>query len=135
MAGEAGFDVHITAMEFASSLSTAHAGDFQAYLLAWSGRVDPDGNLYTFLHTGGAQNDGGYSSPVVDKALDDATLTTDPAARHALYDQAQQQVAADAPKLYLWTPRNLAGMSARVQGYRAVPDGMVRLQGLSMAGR
>ena len=135
MAGEAGFDVHITAMEFASSLNAAQAGGFQAYLLAWSGRVDPDGNLYSFLHTGGAQNYGAYSSAVVDKALSDADLAGDQAARHALYDAAQGQVAADLPVLYLWTPRNLAGMSARVQGYRAVPDGLVRLQGLSLAGR
>ena len=49
MTSEAGFDVKITAMEFASSLDNAQAGGFQTYLLAWSGRIDPDGNLYSFL--------------------------------------------------------------------------------------
>ena len=135
MTAEAGFDVHITAMEFASSLDAGQAGNFEAYLLAWSGRVDPDGNLYSFLHSGGSQDYGGYANAVVDKALDDARLVTDVAARHALYDTAQGQVARDVPILYLWTPRNIAGMSARVQGYRAVPDGLVRLQGLSLAGK
>ena len=45
MAAETGFDVKITAMEFASSLDNAQQGGFQSYLLAWSGRIDPDGNL------------------------------------------------------------------------------------------
>ena len=46
MAREAGFDVKIQAAEFATSLNMADKGDFEAYVLAWSGRPDPDGNLY-----------------------------------------------------------------------------------------
>ena len=56
MASEAGFDVKIKAMEFASSLQAAYAGDFQAYLIGWSGRADPDGNMYPFLFSGGEAN-------------------------------------------------------------------------------
>ena len=73
MATEAGFDVQIKAMEFASSLSAAHVGQYQAYLIGWSGRVDIDGNTYSFLHSGQANNDGHYSNPVVDKLLDQGT--------------------------------------------------------------
>src|SRR6202012_1330467 len=60
MVKDAGFDVKIRLTEFASSLSAAAQGDFQAYLLMWSGRVDPDGNLYGFLHGGSAGNDAHY---------------------------------------------------------------------------
>jgi hypothetical protein len=38
----------------------------------------------------------------------------------------------DLPITYLWTPCNLVGMSAKLSGFRAVPDGMIRLQGLAM---
>src|SRR5262249_1024476 len=48
MAGEAGFDVKIRVTEFATSLNEAEAGRFQAFLIGWSGRVDPDGNSYIF---------------------------------------------------------------------------------------
>ena len=48
MAREAGFDVKIQATEFATSLNMADKGDFEAYVLAWSGRADPDGNLFSF---------------------------------------------------------------------------------------
>ncbi len=55
MVKEAGFDLHINMMEFAASLDAEDRGDFEAYLIGWSGRVDPDGNTWSFLHTGGAQ--------------------------------------------------------------------------------
>ena len=48
MAGELGIDMKIRVTEFATSLKQAEAGDYQAYLLAWSGRSDPDGNVYSF---------------------------------------------------------------------------------------
>ena len=61
MAAEAGFDVHIQAIEFASSLQAAQRGDYQAYMIGWSGRVDIDGNTYQFLHSGQGNNAGHYA--------------------------------------------------------------------------
>src|SRR4029077_16925235 len=49
MAGEAGFDIKLQAVEFASSLDLAVKGDFEAYQIGWSGRTDPDGNIYNFI--------------------------------------------------------------------------------------
>ena len=51
MASEAGFDMKIRLTEFATSLKQAEAGEYQAFMLAWSGRIDPDGNSYIFLKT------------------------------------------------------------------------------------
>ena len=49
MAAEAGFDIKIEATEFATSLDRGAKGDFEAYLIGWSGRTDPDGNIYNFV--------------------------------------------------------------------------------------
>ena len=133
MVAEAGFDVHIRSMEFASSLAASQGGDMQAYLIGWSGRVDIDGNTYAFLHTGAANNDGRYSNASVDKLLDDARGLTDLAQRKALYAQMWPQLRQDLPVTYLWTPTNIVAMSARLTGFRPVPDGMIRLQGLAMS--
>jgi peptide/nickel transport system substrate-binding protein len=46
MSREAGFDVKIQTTEFATSLNMADKGDFEAYVLSWSGRPDPDGNMF-----------------------------------------------------------------------------------------
>ncbi|MBV9538470.1 MAG: ABC transporter substrate-binding protein [Acidisphaera sp.] len=133
MAAEAGFDVKLRTTEFATALDTAERGDYQMFLEGWSGRVDPDGNTWNFLHTGGPLNYPGYSNPAVDQALDGARTTTEQGERKALYDKVSAQVEQDLPELYLMVPKNIVGMSAKLSGFRAVPDGMIRLQGLTMA--
>jgi len=132
MAADAGFDVHIRATEFATTLSLSEQGQYQALMIGWSGRVDIDGNTYAFLHSKQAQNVGGYANPTVDKLLDEARAMTDVGQRKALYAQMMTQEAQDLPITYLWTPRNIVGMSAKLQGFRPVPDGMIRVQGLEM---
>jgi peptide/nickel transport system substrate-binding protein len=133
MAGEVGFDVHIQAMEFASSLQAAVHGDFRAYMIGWSGRADIDGNTYGFLHSGQANNNGSYNNPTVDKLLDEARGTTDLAKRRELYGQMWPILRQELPITYLWNARNIVGMSAKLNGFRAIPDGMIRVQGLEMA--
>jgi peptide/nickel transport system substrate-binding protein len=133
MAAEAGFDVKLNTMEFASSLDAATRGDFESYILAWSGRADADGNLWNFLHTGGAQNYPGYANKDVDNWLDQARLITDVKARQALYAKVAVQENKDLPLVYLYVPKNIVGMSTKISGFVPVPDGMIRLQGLSMS--
>ena len=133
MAAEAGFDVRLTASEYASALATSARGDFEAFLTAWSGRVDPDGNLFTFLHSGGANNDGKYSDKDVDTLLEKARAVADVPSRAAIYADFWTIEARDLPLMYLWQQKNLVGMSAKVQGFRPIPDGMIRLQGVSLA--
>ena len=81
MAKEAGFDVKIQATEFATSLDMADKGQFEAYVLAWSGRADPDGNLFSFDACKQPLNYAGYCKPEVDELLNRSRTTLDPAER------------------------------------------------------
>src|SRR6266404_6256830 len=74
MAAEAGFDLKIRVIEFATSFKQAQAGEFQIFQINWSGRIDPDGNSYVFLHSNAPQNDGGYSNPEADKLMPDGLV-------------------------------------------------------------
>jgi peptide/nickel transport system substrate-binding protein len=132
MAREAGFDVKIKSMEFASSLQAAYAGDFEAYLIGWSGRADPDGNLWQMLHTGGTFNYGHYSNAEVDRALDDARTVASVEQRRAFYAKLWEHERDDLPLIYLWAPANIVGLKASITGFRQVPDGLIRLQGMAM---
>jgi peptide/nickel transport system substrate-binding protein len=132
MTAEAGFDVHIQAMEFASSLQASVRGDYEAYLIGWSGRVDADGNTYAFLHSGQGNNAAHYGNPTVDKLLDEARGMTDVAKRRADYHQVWSELQRDLPITYLYNGRNIVGMTARLQGFRPIPDGMIRIQGMEM---
>ena len=44
-------------------LQSGRKGDFEAYFTFWSGRPDPDGNVYTFATCKGAQNDSTTATP------------------------------------------------------------------------
>ncbi|HEX9591626.1 MAG TPA: ABC transporter substrate-binding protein, partial [Bradyrhizobium sp.] len=72
MAAEAGFDMKIRVTETATALKAAEAGEYQAFILDWSGRIDPDGNSYIFHKSKAPQNYSAYSNPDVDRLLDDA---------------------------------------------------------------
>ena len=133
MTAEAGFDVHIQAMEFASSLQASQRGDYEVYLIGWSGRVDADGNTFQFLHSGQGNNVSHYSNPIVDKMLQGARDQTDGAKRRADYYQAWSELQRDLPITYLYNGRNIVAMSAKLQGFRPIPDGMIRIQGMEMA--
>ena len=107
-------------------------GGFEAYLLAWSGRIDPDGNLYVFLHTGGPQNYGHYSNPADGQAAGrrPASSRTRPSARRSTA-RLPELTQKDLPISYIYTIRYFAGLSAKVAGFKPVPDGMIRLQGIT----
>lgn len=133
MVSEAGFNLTLRAMEFASSLQAATRGEFQTYLVGWSGRVDPDGNIYTFTRTGGGQNDGRYSNPEVDRLLDAARTELDVAKRRDLYAQAVRiAFGQDVGRIYLWHRKNIMAHTARLSGYRPISDGMIRIQGMRL---
>jgi peptide/nickel transport system substrate-binding protein len=132
MAAEAGFDLKIRVIEFATSFKQAQAGEFQAFLIGWSGRIDPDGNSYVFLHTKAPQNDGGYSNPEADKAMEDARLVTDPAQRKAIYEKLTKAVLNDEPLIYLYHRKLLIAHTTKLEGYRQMPDGLVRVIGLKL---
>jgi peptide/nickel transport system substrate-binding protein len=132
MAAEAGFDIRIRVTELATALKAAEAGEYQAFLLDWSGRVDPDGNSYIFHKTGAPQNYSAYSNPAVDKALDDARLVSDLPARKAIYEIATKQVLEDEPVIYLYHRKVLIAHTTKLEGYTQMPDGLVRVVGLKL---
>ncbi len=132
MAKEAGFDIRIQSTEFATSLNLADKGQFEAYVLAWSGRADPDGNLHTMLACKGPTNYAGYCKDDVEKLITESRTSLDATRRAAAYDKIAQQVQKDRPIVYLFHRHWLWAHTAKLSGLRTVPDGMVRVQGLKM---
>ena len=132
MASETGFDMKIRVTEFATSLKQAEAGEYQAFMLAWSGRIDPDGNSYVFLHKDAPQNYSAWANAEADKALDDARLVADPAKRKATYETLTKLVLEENPILYIYHRRILIAHTTRLEGYKQMPDGLVRVVGLKL---
>ncbi|HEX7271059.1 MAG TPA: ABC transporter substrate-binding protein [Casimicrobiaceae bacterium] len=133
MVKEAGFDVKIQSTEFSTSLDMADKGQFEAYVLAWSGRADPDGNIFSFAACKQPLNYSGLCKPEVDELLTRARTTLDTAERKKIYEQvATILVAKDRPDIYLFHRHWLWAYTSKLSGLRTVPDGLVRVQGLKL---
>ena len=132
MAAEAGFDLKIRVTELATALKQAEAGEYQAFILDWSGRIDPDGNSYIFHKSRAPQNYSAYSNPDVDKVLDDARLVTDMAQRKSIYEKMTKSILEDEPIIYLYHRKNLIAHTTKLEGYKQMPDGLVRVIGLKL---
>jgi len=130
MVKEAGFDVKIQSTEFATSLDLADKGQYEAYVLAWSGRADPDGNIYSFDACKQPLNYAGYCKQEIDDLLNRSRSLGDPAERRKVYAQIAAVVLKDRPIVYLYHRHWLWAYTNKLSGLRTVPDGLVRVQGL-----
>jgi peptide/nickel transport system substrate-binding protein len=130
MAGEAGFDVKIRATESATATNAAEAGRFQAYLSLWSGRSDPDGNIYIYHKCGGPLNWGQYCDKEIDSWLDAGRLTSNFDERKAIYQKVAAKVLDGGSIIYLFHRKWLIAHTARLEGFRPIPDGLIRVVGL-----
>jgi peptide/nickel transport system substrate-binding protein len=69
----------------------------------------------------------------VDALLEQTRVVQDVPGRRELYGKILEQTRQDLPIIYMWNQKNIVGLSARVTGFRPVPDGLIRLQGVSLA--
>ncbi len=132
MAAEAGFDLKIRVTEFATSLKQAEEGNFQLYLIGWSGRSDPDGNSYSFHTCDSPQNNGKYCDKEVDAAHREARTKSDPAERKKAYETVARKFLAEGHITYLYHTQVLVAHSDKVEGYKQIPDGLVRVVGVKL---
>jgi peptide/nickel transport system substrate-binding protein len=132
MLAEAGITMNIQTQENVTMLTNGRKGDFEAYFTFWSGRPDPDGNVFTHNTCKGAQNDSHYCNEEVDTLLTKARQVPEPAERKKLYDRATEILLRDVSRIHLWHRRVFTGYSARITGFTPYPDGIIRLKGLKL---
>ncbi|HEX7000777.1 MAG TPA: ABC transporter substrate-binding protein [Trueperaceae bacterium] len=132
MAGEVGFDITLRATEFATALDLQEQGQYAAFPVGWSGRIDPDGNIHQFHTCEGALNESGFCDPEVDRLLNEARAAGNNDDRFELYRQALERYLPDRHIIYLYHTQLFFPHTAAVQGFQAYPDGLIRLQGVSL---
>ena len=132
MASEAGFAVKVEAVEPNAGGQANLAGDFDAALLTWSGRADPDANISIWFTCNGPFNFGHYCNKQVGELLAQARSTTDPAQRIPLYRKVVGLYMADMPQVILYNYTWLWGLTRQLQGFVPNKDGLIRVQGLRL---
>jgi peptide/nickel transport system substrate-binding protein len=128
MVGEAGFDMKIEVLEANTLTSNANQGDYEAALVIWSGRADPDGNISIWLACDGFLNWGKYCNPQLDAHLAAARRKIAPALRLADYAAAAEIYLDARAHIFLYNYRWFWGVAERVEGFAPHPDGIIRLQ-------
>jgi peptide/nickel transport system substrate-binding protein len=132
MAREAGFDISLRPMEFAAGLKDYDTGKYQTYLIGWSGRVDPDANIYQFHACGGSLNQSNVCDKGIDALLDKARQSSDTSERKKLYREAIQDFTKGRRNItYLYHLNYIVAFPKNLKGYQATPDGLIRLKGAS----
>ncbi|HLZ61610.1 MAG TPA: ABC transporter substrate-binding protein [Ktedonosporobacter sp.] len=116
-----GITMNIKQETFATILTDEQTFNFQAGLTGWSGRPDPDGNMYSWFHTGGGNNNMQYSNADVDKLLEDARTSSDQAQRTTDYQKAEDLINQDAP--YIFIDHGVTGQitSAKIKNFTMLP--------------
>src|SRR6266446_10090136 len=133
--GEAGMQVKIKLVDAATQLSDGNSRNFDMISYQWSGRPDPDGNIYQFYRTtpGTSLNWSGISNPQLDALLDKTREVSSQPERKKLYSELIKILQDELPMVYIVHPIEPKAFSLRVQGYEPIPDGMMRFRDVWLA--
>ena len=93
------------------------AGDFDALILGWKARLEPDPRR--FWHSQGSKNFVGYDNPEADRLLEQALASSDPAETAKIHRQLQVLVYADQPFTFLHWRRSISAVSNRFSRVQA----------------
>lgn len=128
MAKEAGFAVSLRPTEYATMLEETDSGHYDAFTSGWSGRLDPDGNIASFLQTKGAMNAYGFSDDETDALIERGRTEADPAERAKIYGELTRRANDAHALVYLYRQKNYVVAGKDVAGIRVYGDGLVRVK-------
>lgn len=125
---EAGISMTLKSMEFSALINSCYPGKFQAVILNWVENIDPD--CYTEWHSSQTGDLGmnfmTYENKDIDELLKKGRVEFEKSKRTVIYEDFQKQIVADAPYVFLWTPKGLAAVNKRVKDYtKPGPAGML----------
>jgi len=122
-----GIEVDLRTVEWAAFIKEfVDKGRFDAIILGWNILQDPD--IYNVWHSSMAV-DGGlnftrYTNPELDDLLERGRHLVKQEDRKPIYDKVQQILFDEVPYCFLYVPKSLPIVQARVQNIKAAPAGI-----------
>jgi peptide/nickel transport system substrate-binding protein len=133
---EIGVTANIQSVDWATYLDKATAGEFDAFMLGWTGdNGDADNFIYTLLDKDsiGSNNNAHYSNDELHDILIQAQTEVDEDVRNELYKKAQEIVHEDAPWVPLVHSIPLLAAGKDVVNYKPHPTGSESLINVEFA--
>jgi peptide/nickel transport system substrate-binding protein len=127
---EAGIQVKIEIGDEGTVIDAISHARHEAAVIEWSGRPDPDFDIYPFVTESGlgSFNYSAYTNARVQTLLDAARYLIDMSLRRRAYGEVTRILADDVPYVWLYFPKEYKLVSTRVHGFVHVPDGMMRFR-------
>ena len=102
------------------------------FLFAWGSNLGDAGEIpLAILHS--TSLNAVYSSPALDRLLNEAGTTIDAAARKQTLSKLQELVKDEAPFLFLYTNEELYGVSTKLVGWKPRPDDRILMWDVTLA--
>lgn len=120
--GEIGVKVEVDIMEWASFTPARRSGNFMAARNGWVGDYSDPSNMLELLVSTNGNNDGKYSNPAFDKAMEDS-LTYDTQARKVALHKAEDILMADTACIPLAYYNDVWLQSSKLKGTWHSPYG------------
>jgi peptide/nickel transport system substrate-binding protein len=122
-----GIAMKIESLDSSAITQRRNAGDWEATLGSWSGMIDPDQNVYSFMATDAPSNYGKYSNPEVDKLLQAAREAKSNEDRKKIYSQVSAIFLEEVPQVFTGHVSVVDVWTDKVQGFDVYPDQLLRL--------
>lgn len=127
-----GVAVDIQVVDMARLIQALSRHEFDAALFRWSGRPDPDLNVYSFFHSRLAQrtpssNFVQYANPNMDELLDAGRSELNPIERRKIYSRVAALLAQDMPYIFLGYTTAPLVAGSRLRGLVPMPDSLIRV--------
>ena len=113
---DVGIDAQIELLDF-NSFSTRWRTNRDFEVVNWYYVTPSTPDLTAYWTTGGSTNEWGYSNPELDKLFAEARTVFETDKRKAIYDKVQEVLHEDQPVAFLYTPKELRAINAKVKGF------------------
>ncbi len=119
-----GIETEIETLELGVYVDRWLKADFDAVVALNGGNPDPDVMFYRYWHsTGNLNNVANYSSPEIDKLLEQGRAVADPEKRKPIYIEIQKKLTEAAPWVWLYVGYEYRVGQPYVKGFTPLPNG------------
>jgi len=118
MASEAGINIELEVLDWATQLDRYTKGQYQSMAFVYSARIDPALNYEMVSGDKAAQPRKVWDSPYAQTRLTEAMVSRDKARRQVLFDEMHQQMLQDVPMIVLFNASDATAMRKSVSGFK-----------------
>lgn len=118
MARDAGINVEVVTLDWASQLARYTNGTYQSMVFGFSARLDPSLSFGVLIGDKAKEPRKAWDTPTAAALLRQSIASADPAERQKIFDMLEHQFRTETPAIILYNTRRVTALRSRVIGYR-----------------